>query len=85
MGRMMLVTAQQRATHMRYQESVQQTQAVYSVSTDMMVGTAVYTLFLGVAFVIFGMRVRKRWVSFWGATMVLAGAAYIVAIIAGFD
>jgi len=70
---------------MRYQESIQQTEPAASVSTDMMVGTAVYTLLLGVAFVIFGMRVRKRWVSFWGATMVLAGSAYVIAIIAGLD
>ncbi len=51
----------------------------------MMVGTALYTLAIGVFFVVFGLRKRQRWIVFWGATMVVAGAAYVVAIALGVD
>lgn len=50
----------------------------------MVLGTAVYTLLVGIGFVIFGVRVRKLWVTFWGATMVLASLAYLLATMAGF-
>ena len=49
----------------------------------MMAGTAGYALLLGVAFVFFGLRGRQRWIAFWGVTMVLAGLAYFVALLAG--
>lgn len=69
---------------MRYDDTLRPEENIASVSTDMMVGTAVYTLLLGIGFVIFGLRVGKRWVAFWGGTMVLAGAAYLIAIVSGF-
>ena len=68
---------------MRYDDSLQQADKIASVSTGMMVGTAVYTLLLGIGFVIFGIYVRKRWVTFWGGTMVLAGSAYLIAVLTG--
>jgi hypothetical protein len=68
---------------MRYPATAQQADNIASVSTDMMLGTAIYTLLLGIGFVAFGVRVRKRWIMFWGATMVLAGSAYTIAVIAG--
>jgi hypothetical protein len=68
---------------MRYRETTQQADSIASVSTDMMLGTAIYTLLLGIGFVAFGVRVRKRWITFWGATMVLAGSAYTIAVTAG--
>ena len=60
---------------MRYQETPQQADNTASVSADMILGTAIDTLLLGIGFVIFGMRVRKRRVTFWGATMIVAGSA----------
>ena len=68
---------------MRYQEKTQLEAPLTGVSPGMMAGTAGYTLLLGVAFVLFGLRGRQRWVAFWGVTMVLAGAAYLIAILAG--
>jgi hypothetical protein len=68
---------------MRYRETLEQTDKVASVNSDMVLGTAVYTLVLGVGFIVFGTRVGKRWVTFWGATMVLAGIAYLIAVVAG--
>lgn len=68
---------------MRYEEAAQQVDSIASVSTDMVLATAIYTLLVGIGFVIFGVRVGKRWITFWGTTMVLAGAAYVTALVAG--
>ena len=68
---------------MRYQENTQIENPPAAVSPGMMAGTAGYTLLLGVAFVFFGLRGRQRWIAFWGVTMVLAGLAYFVALLAG--
>lgn len=51
----------------------------------MMAGTAGYTLLLGLAFVFFGLRGRQRWIAFWGVTMVVAGAVYLIALMLGAD
>jgi hypothetical protein len=68
---------------MRYDETLQQAGNIAPVSTGMMLGTAIYTLLLGIVFVIFGLYVSKRWVAFWGGTMVVAGSAYLVAVMTG--
>ena len=68
---------------MRYQEHMQPEAPSAGVSPGMMAGTAGYTLLLGVAFILFGLRGRQRWVAFWGATMVLAGAAYMIVLLLG--
>lgn len=68
---------------MRYQENTPPEQPTAAVSPGMMTGTAGYTLLLGLAFVFFGLRGHQRWIAFWGATMVLAGAAYFVALLMG--
>jgi hypothetical protein len=72
---------------MRYRESEQplQQEPQAAVSTEMMVGTAVYGLLLGLAFVWFGVRGRQRWLAFWGATLSLAGLAYVIAIALGYE
>lgn len=68
---------------MRYQEQSQTESPPTGVSPGMMAGTAGYTLFLGIAFVYFGLRGGQRWIVFWGATMVLAGAVYMIALLLG--
>jgi hypothetical protein len=68
---------------MRYQEHTPPEQSSTGVSPGMMAGTAGYTLLLGVAFILFGLRGRQRWVAFWGVTMVLAGSAYMIALLLG--
>ena len=60
---------------MRYQEH--QLDNIASVDPGMMLGTVIYTFLLGIFFVVFGVKVGKRWITFWGATMVLAGGAYL--------
>jgi hypothetical protein len=64
---------------MRFQED--QLDNIASVDPGMMLGTVIYTFFLGIFFIVFGIKVRKRWIIFWGATMVLAGGAYMIAIL----
>ncbi|MDT8386225.1 MAG: hypothetical protein RQ736_01835 [Thiogranum sp.] len=56
---------------------------VAPLSTGMMAGTALYTLLLGFGFVAFGMYVQHRWLAFWGSTMVMAGSAFLIALLAG--
>lgn len=64
---------------MRFQEH--QLDNIASVDPGMILGTVIYTFLLGIFFIVFGMKVRKRWIIFWGATMVLAGGAYLIAIL----
>jgi hypothetical protein len=64
---------------MRFQED--QLDNIASVDPGMMLGTVIYTFLLGIFFIVFGMKVHKRWIIFWGATMVLAGGAYLIAIL----
>lgn len=64
---------------MRFQED--QLDNIASVDPGMMLGTVIYTFLLGIFFIVFGMKVRKRWIIFWGATMVLAGGAYLIALL----
>ncbi len=68
---------------MRYPENTPPEDLPAGVDPGMMAGTAGYTLLLGLAFVFFGLRGRQRWIAFWGATMVLAGAACLVALMLG--
>jgi len=65
---------------MRFHE--QQPENIASVDSGMVLGTAIYSLLLGIFFVVFGMKVRKRWVTFWGTTMALASGAYLIATVA---
>jgi hypothetical protein len=64
---------------MRYREHTEPESLATGVNSGMMAGTAGYTLLLGIAFVLFGLRGRQRWIAFWGVTMVVAGLAYIIA------
>jgi hypothetical protein len=64
---------------MRFQED--QLDNISAVDPGMMLGTVIYTFLLGIFFIVFGMKVHKRWIIFWGATMVLAGSAYLIAIL----
>ena len=54
------------------------------LSDGMFIGSAVYALALGIGAVVLGMRVRQRWVAFWGGGLAVASAAYLVALMLGF-
>jgi len=43
----------------------------------MIVFTAVLSLFIGVALVVMGRQGAQRWLTFWGATLVLSSALYL--------
>ena len=65
---------------MRFREQLPENMA--SVDSGMMLGTVIYALLLGIFFVVFGIKMRKRWVTFWGTTMVLASGAHLIATVA---
>jgi hypothetical protein len=70
---------------MRYRESAEIDPPRSQVHPDLILGTAIYTAVLGMAFIAFGLRKRQRWLAFWGATMILAGGAYGLATMMGFS
>ena len=56
---------------MRYRENEAAPSTESLFNSEMMAGTALYTLLLGLAFIVFGLRGGQRWLAFWGGTMVL--------------
>lgn len=58
-----------------------QPEKIATVDPGMTLGTVIYTFLLGIFFIVFGLKVRKRWIVFWGGTMVVAGGAYMIAIL----
>lgn len=68
---------------MRYQENVEVAQPRSGVDAGMLVGTVSYSLLLGIGMVAVGRWARQRWLAFWGATLVLASAAFLIATALG--
>lgn len=64
---------------MRYQEGSEVEAPRSGVDTGMLVGTVSYALLLGIGMVVVGRAARQRWLAFWGATLVLASAASLIA------
>lgn len=65
---------------MRYRENVDIAAAPHAgVDTGMLVGTVSYALLLGIGMVALGLAARQRWVAFWGGTLILASAAFLIA------
>lgn len=67
---------------MRYVEGTETPAA--EVSPPMVVGTAVYALLLGIGLVVVGLKVRQRWVAFWGGGLTLASTGYLGALLMGY-
>ena len=64
---------------MRYQEGIEIDLPQSGVDTGMLVGTVSYSLLLGIGMVAVGLAARQRWVAFWGGTLVIASAAFLIA------
>ena len=68
----------------RYREGAPPEQVGSAVSNEMLIGSAVYGLLLGIGLVIVGIRAKQAWLAFWGGVLVLGSAAYLVTVAAGF-
>lgn len=64
---------------MRYQEGIEVELPRSGVDNGVLTGTVSYSLLLGIGMVAVGRRARQRWLAFWGATLVLASAAFLIA------
>lgn len=48
------------------------------ITSHMFLGIAVYGVFVGVGFVMMGMRGRQRWMVAWGGGLLLTSIVYLV-------
>jgi hypothetical protein len=48
------------------------------ITAHMFLGIAVYGVFAGIGFVVFGWRGRQRWMVAWGGGLFLASIAYLI-------
>lgn len=64
---------------MRYQEGIESELPRSGVDQGMLVGTVSYSLLLGIAMVVVGLAAHQRWIAFWGGTLVIASAAFLIA------
>jgi hypothetical protein len=64
---------------MRYREGTETELPRSGVDQGMLIGTVSYSLLLGIAMVVVGLAARQRWIAFWGGTLVLASAAFLIA------
>ncbi len=46
--------------------------------------TAVFSLIVGIGFMIVGARARQRWMVGWGAGLVIVSAGYLGAVLLGY-
>jgi hypothetical protein len=67
----------------RYQEGIETEVPRSGVDESMLVGTVSYALLLGIGMVAVGRWARQRWLAFWGVTLVLASAAFLIATALG--
>ena len=63
---------------MRFQEGSETLLPHSGVDIGMLVGTVSYALLLGIGMVVVGRAARQRWLAFWGGTLVIASAAFLL-------
>jgi len=56
----------------------------YGATDDFIVGTIVFTLLVGIVFVIAGRFGRQLWLRFWGWLSILVCGGYLVAMALGY-
>ncbi|NOY66264.1 MAG: hypothetical protein GXP13_02490 [Gammaproteobacteria bacterium] len=60
---------------MRYKEGEEGLRLANHASDDMFIGTSIYGFILGLGFIFAGLKVKQRWLTFWGAALSLASVA----------
>ncbi len=68
---------------MRYREGGAPGIADYGVSDDFLVATVVFTLLVGILFVVVGRHAGQLWLTFWGALSILVCGGYLVLMALG--
>lgn len=48
------------------------------ITAHMFLGIAIYGLFVGIGFVLFGQRGRQRWMVVWGGGLAVASVVYLL-------
>lgn len=69
---------------MRYREDAVTGGAGAPVSDGMIVGTAIYTLVVGIGLCLLGIRSRLMWVTAMGGILVVVSVVYLGAAVLGF-
>ncbi len=57
---------------MRYREGEQTDALAMHANDDMIIGSTVYGLILGIGFVVAGIRFKQYWLAFWGTGLSIA-------------
>jgi len=60
---------------MRYPIGQEPQKLANHANDEMFIGTSIYGFILGLGFIVVGLRVRQRWLAFWGAGLSLASIA----------
>ena len=61
---------------MRYREGEEPVQRLANNANDeMFFGSTIYGFILGLGFIVVGLRVKQKWLTFWGAGLSLASVA----------
>lgn len=68
---------------MRYQEGTDPSQTAYAGTQEMLVGSAVYGLLVGIGLFAAGLKTRQLWMVFWGALLTVSSLAYLGAAALG--
>ena len=68
---------------MRYLEGTDPAETAFAGSNDVIWGSALYGLVLGIGFLVFGLKRKELWMSFWGGLLTLGSAVYLGAVVLG--
>jgi len=69
---------------MRYRDTGDYQNLGMPVDDNLVFFSIILGIVLGVAFVIFGFRVKRYWMAIWGAGLILAGLSYFVMRMLGY-
>ena len=66
---------------MRYREGEPVEKLSAHANDDMIIGSTVYGLILGIGFVVAGIRFKQYWLAFWGTGLCIASIATMVVLL----
>ena len=69
---------------MRYRDTGDYTNLGTPVGDDLLLYTIIFSIFLGIGFVIAGFKVKRPWMITWGSGLVVASLSYFVMQMLGY-